>query len=123
LKSILNRFPRSVVLGVALRIAVGVVVLAFLWAFTLPDKPVFQVCGFHWLTGRPCPLCGMTRAFFALAKGQWVRAVHFNALSPLAFVMLAQLFWTHGPTRDRLWTFGLAAFAVYGICRVFVPTL
>ena len=65
-----------------------------LWYFSVPGDPGVRLCGFHWLTGRPCPLCGLTRALFALAKGHWTEAVHFNALSPLAFAMLFALFWS-----------------------------
>jgi hypothetical protein len=38
-------------------------------------------------------------------------------LSPLAFAMLFALPW-NGRVRGHLWTAGLAAFAVYGVCRV-----
>jgi hypothetical protein len=92
--------------------------LAALWCFSVPAEPAMQLCGFHWLTGRPCPLCGMTRALFALAKGQWAEAVHFNALAPLGFAMVFALFWP-GRWRERLWTGGAAALAVYGVWRVF----
>ena len=101
------------------RVALGAVLLACLGYFTPPAEPVFRLCGFHWLTGRPCPLCGLARAVFALAKGHWSQAVGFNALSPVGFLMLAALFW-NGPLRARLWSGGIAAFAVYGVCRVFV---
>lgn len=94
--------------------------LAGLWFFTVPANPLFRLCGFLWLTGRPCPFCGLTRAMFALAKGQWAGALRFNALSPLAFAMLLSLVWS-GPVRNRLWTAGLAAFAAYGLARVFFP--
>ncbi len=61
---------------------------------------------------------------FAFAKGHIAQAVHFNALSPLAAVMLLSLFWK-GPfpdrLRNRLWTGGLAAFAVYGVYRIVSP--
>ena len=110
------RSPRSILL----RVAAGVLLLASLWFFE-PPKPAFQLCGFHWLTGRPCPLCGLTRALFALAKGHWTEALGFNALSPLAFAMLAGLFWNDGPMRRRVWTCGIAAFAIYGVCRIFLP--
>ena len=90
---------------------------AVLWRFQLPARPAFRLCGFYWLTGRPCPFCGLTRALFELAKGHWGAALGFNALSPLAFAMLFSLFW-NGPVRARLWTAGLAAFAVYGVWRV-----
>ena len=94
--------------------------LAALWFLTVPDSPPFHLCGFLWLTGRPCPFCGLTRAMFALAKGQWAGALRFNGLSPLAFAMLFSLFWS-GPVRSRLWTAGLGAFAVYGLARVLFP--
>jgi hypothetical protein len=110
------RSPRSMLL----RAAVGVSLLASLWYFETPN-PAFRLCGFHWLTGHPCPLCGLTRAMFALAKGHWSEALGFNALSPLAFPMLAGLFWNDGPMRRRIWTCGIAAFAIYGVCRIFLP--
>ena len=91
------RSPR----GMLLRVAAGVSLLASLWYFE-PPKPAFQLCGFHWLTGRPCPLCGLTRAMFALAKGHWTVALGFNALSPLAFAMVAGLFWNDGPRKTPL---------------------
>jgi hypothetical protein len=96
--------------------------LVALGLFTVPDRPVFQLCGFHWLTGRPCPFCGLTRAMFALAKGQWAGALRFNGLSPLALAMLFSLFWS-GPIRNRLWSAGLGAFAIYGLARVFFPAI
>jgi hypothetical protein len=96
------------------------VLFACLWLFAVPAQPAFRLCGFHWLTGRPCPLCGMTRAVFALAKGHWTEAIRFNTLSPLGFAMLFALFW-NGQVRDRLWRFGVLAFVLYGVVRVFLP--
>jgi hypothetical protein len=91
--------------------------LAVLWAFTPPAEPRYRLCGFYWLTGRSCPLCGLTRACFALAKGHVREALGFNALSPLGFAMLFSLFWD-APWRGRLWTAGIGAFAVYGVMRL-----
>ncbi len=109
-----------------LRAAAVVLLFAGLWYFSVPPEPAVRLCGFHWLTGRPCPLCGMTRALFALAKGRFAEALHFNALSPLGFAMVFSLFW-NGRLRGRLhgwlWTGGAAAFAVYGVCRIFVPAV
>jgi hypothetical protein len=102
----------------ALRAAAAVALLLVLWSCTPPAEPQFRLCGFHWLTGRDCPLCGMTRAVFALAKGHWREALGFNALSPLGFAMLFSVFWDHS-LRGRLWRVGIAAFAVYGVLRVF----
>jgi hypothetical protein len=58
---------------------------------------------------------------FALAKGRWSEALGFNALSPLAFAMLAGLLWNDVPMRGRVWTWGIAAFAIYGVWRIFIP--
>jgi hypothetical protein len=114
--SVTSAVRRETVLKIA---ASACLLAAMAWA-TVPAKPAFQLCGFHWLTGLPCPLCGLTRALLALAKGQWAAALHFNALSPLAFAMLFSLFWS-GPLRSRLWTAGAAAFAVYGVVRIWLP--
>ncbi|MGO9259070.1 MAG: DUF2752 domain-containing protein [Bryobacteraceae bacterium] len=103
--------------GFGWRLAASAAVLAVLWSFTPPSEPRIRLCGFYWLTGRPCPLCGLTRAVFALAKGQWAEAFHFHALSPLGLTMLLSLFW-ETPLRARLWTTGLAAFACYGVVRL-----
>ena len=81
-----------------------------------PAEPRWRLCPFHWLTGLDCPFCGLTRSLFALAKGRWQEALGLNALTPLAAIMLVALL-----QRDkwsvRLWTAGLAAFAVYGVVR------
>src|SRR5579864_751423 len=90
-----------------------------LWTFTPPADPHFRLCGFYWLTGHPCPLCGMTRAMFAMAKGHFAEAVGFNALAPLGFAILFALFWS-SKIPGRIWSASAAIFAVYGICRFFV---
>jgi hypothetical protein len=112
-----GKWPRIVLL----RAVAGASLLAPLWYFEPPAKPAFQLCGFHWLTGRLCPLCGLTRAMFNLAKGHWSHALGFNALSPLAFAMLAVLFWRDEPIRGRIWTCRIAAFIVYRTCRILLP--
>jgi hypothetical protein len=106
----------------ALKLACCGSVLIALRFFTVPAHPVFQLCGFHWLTARPCPFCGLTRAMFALAKGHWADALGFNGLSPIGFAMLFSLFWS-GPVRNRLWTAGLGSFAIYGMVRLFFPAV
>jgi hypothetical protein len=58
----------------------------------------------------------VTHGLFAIAKGHVVEGVNFNALSPLAFVMVFSLF-CGGPFRARLWAVGAGAFAVYGLVR------
>jgi hypothetical protein len=103
--------------GLVYRLAATAAVLAILWSFTPAAEPRIRLCGFYWLTGRPCPLCGLTRGVFALAKGHWAEALHFHPLSPLGLAMLLSLFW-EAPLRPRLWNVGIAAFACYGIVRL-----
>jgi hypothetical protein len=102
---------------IAIRFALAAALFGTLLVFTPPAEPHVRLCGFYWLTGHPCALCGLTRAIFALAKGHVVEAVRFNALAPLGFAMIFSLFWD-GKTTGRLWSVGAAAFAVYGVCRI-----
>ena len=101
----------------ALRLGLALALAGFLWAVTPPETPRFRLCGFHWLTGLPCPLCGLTRALFALAKGHWMEALRFHPLSPLAAAMIASLF-CKATLSARMWTAGVAAFAVFGVVRL-----
>ena len=102
-----------------IRWALAATLFGVLWTFTPPAEPHIRLCGFYCLTGYPCPLCGLTRAMFALAKGHFAEAMHFNALAPLGFAMVFALFW-NGKIGGRLWSAGVAAFALYGVCRVFM---
>jgi hypothetical protein len=45
-----------------------------------------------------------------------LQSLHWNALTPLAAAMLAALAF-RARWVGRLWTGGLAAFLVYGVCR------
>jgi len=98
--------------GAAAGILAGVALLVSGLRFLQVD-----VCLFHSLTGKPCPLCGLTRGILALAHGKVLAAEHFNALTPLAAAMLLSLPWD-GVWRSRLWRYGLAMFAVYGAIRL-----
>lgn len=60
-------------------------VVAALWRPA--DEPQLILCPFRALTNYPCPGCGMTRAFCALAHLEFWRAIKFNALSPLLFLV------------------------------------
>jgi hypothetical protein len=85
-----------------------------LWRVTPPE---FPLCGFRWLSGLPCPLCGLTHALFALAKGHWAEALRWHALSPLAVAMLVGLLW-NSPRVARLWMPCAGVFGVYGVWRM-----
>lgn len=88
------------------------------------------LCLFRRTVGLPCPGCGMTRAFAALARGEWWDALQ---LHPFAYLLAAQLaalwlvagWWIlrrgetpwRGPaaaaTRSRLTAFVLVQVAAY----------
>lgn len=89
-------------------------VFAILWAYTPGDSP--SLCGFHWLTGRPCPLCGLTRAMFQLAKGHWQKAIEYHALSPLVPVILVAM-WRRVAIP---WAHVVVLFLGYGVGRAFI---
>jgi hypothetical protein len=59
-------------------------IIAALWQPA--DEPTLILCPFRALTGLPCPGCGMTRAFCAIAHGHLFKAIGFNAISPIAFL-------------------------------------
>ncbi len=75
--------------------------------FELPiDKiverlPIF--CPFKALTGIPCPGCGMTRAFLALAEADLITAFHSNPFSiPLFAFVVFSAFDTRLPIARRI---------------------
>ena len=109
---------RIVMIRALIRVTLAATLFGALWTFTPPAEPRFHLCGFYWLTGHPCALCGMTRAMFALAKGHLAEAERFNALAPLGFAMVFSLF-LNGRITGRIWPVGIGAFAVYGILRLF----
>jgi hypothetical protein len=45
-------------------------------------------CPLRYLTGIPCPTCGMTRSFVALAQGDLAGAVDYHLFGPILFVGL-----------------------------------
>lgn len=70
---------RVVLLGLT-----AVFVVAALW--DPADELRVTLCPFRALTHHPCPGCGMTRAFCALAHGEFWRAMKLNPFSPLLFL-------------------------------------
>lgn len=86
------RTPLIALLGIACAFALARILLHG-W-IALP------VCGWHWLTGTPCPLCGGVRCLDALSHGEILRALTLN---PLVFFGSASgLAWALHP-RLRHW--------------------
>lgn len=46
-------------------------------------------CPIRYLTGIPCPTCGMTRSFTAIAQGDLVQALNYHLFGPVLFAMFA----------------------------------
>ena len=46
----------------------------------------FLGCPIRHLTGIPCPTCGMTRSFMAIAHGDLPQAVAYHLFSPVVFL-------------------------------------
>lgn len=44
-------------------------------------------CGFGWLTGLPCPMCGMTTAFALMARGEMLAALAAHVLGPALYLL------------------------------------
>lgn len=61
--------------------------------FRPPRGDYFSICAFKNFTGLPCPGCGLTHSFCALAKGDIVDAFSWNLMGPVLFVFLI-LLWT-----------------------------
>ena len=111
---------------IKLRLLLTAGALAWLASGHLPD---ISVCGFLWLTGLECPLCGMTRAIAALLHGEWSQAIRLHALSPAALLILCGMAVSDclrlagRGVRLPAWVIsclpetGLAVLAIYGIAR------
>jgi Protein of unknown function (DUF2752) len=73
----------------ALLAITGLSVLFLLSAILKPSTgEYFTICGFKNFTGLPCPGCGLTHSFCALAKGDFSDAFSFNLLGPALFLIL-----------------------------------
>jgi Protein of unknown function (DUF2752) len=57
-----------------------------LFAATAPLSRLPSLCPFRRVTGKRCPLCGLTRATNALARGDVGEALALSPLAPLLWV-------------------------------------
>lgn len=73
-------------------VGLGLIVMAGLgWVISRLPPRWIPPCGFHLMTGHPCPTCGFTRMGLDLLKGDLPTAFRMN---PFLFLMLAVLvFW------------------------------
>ena len=88
----INHQPFRVVLAHHLPPALiaGVVLLAA--ALLKLERFPYTVCTFLRLTGYPCPSCGLTRGFVAMAHGQWADVLHACPLAALLYAATALIF-------------------------------
>lgn len=77
--------PEPAVAAVGVGILGTAWVLPGMWARGVNPIPP---CIFHQVTGLPCPMCGGTRSFAAMAHGNLVGAVHVFPIGPLMFLAL-----------------------------------
>jgi hypothetical protein len=59
--------------------ALGVLLVSAV--FTPETLPKLPVCSFKLMTGRPCPGCGLTRAFCCISHARFGEAFYFNPFS------------------------------------------
>lgn len=72
-----------------------------LFAATVPLSRLPTLCPFRRLTGKRCPLCGLTRATHALSRGDVGEALALNPLAPLLWAAAAL---APARPRDSFWT-------------------
>lgn len=79
--SVAARRVRCGILGVAIAPIVG----SFLYnqGYRVP----LLGCPIRYLTGVPCPTCGMTRSFMAIARGDLGAAIQYHWFGPLLFTV------------------------------------
>ncbi len=75
---------------------VGVAGFAAFHFVHLPHGSETSICLFRRLTGIACPGCGLTRAFAAMAKGEWWLAITFHPLAPILALEFLALWITWG---------------------------
>ena len=69
-----------------------VAILAILLYFLIAKFILHTICPMVWLTGLPCPACGMTRAGVALLTGQFAKAWQIHPFIYVFVVVFALWF-------------------------------
>jgi hypothetical protein len=78
--------------GVHLPLALAAGLPVLLPFVTSPDRLPLRACTMLQLTGIPCPFCGFTRAFWAMAAGEWGRVLSNCPLAMPLYLGLAAIF-------------------------------
>ena len=61
---------------------------ALIVSFFLPTEGLgVTMCWFKWLSGLPCPGCGLTRSVTCISQGQFSKAVAFHPFGPLVYAL------------------------------------
>jgi hypothetical protein len=103
-------------------ICFGILAASFLYAPYAHDGPV--LCPLRLATGIPCPACGLTRSFCALASGRPAEAFAEHLLGPpaLACAALLGIAWTYeaaaGRRAERLRRFAFSRRAAWALAGV-----
>jgi hypothetical protein len=63
--------------------ACGALLLVEMRRHGAPPPGAISFCLFRRWTGIPCPLCGLSRAFLAMAQGDWRAMFRLHPLAPL----------------------------------------
>lgn len=72
---------------VVIALAAGVLIAAWLLrpdaaGFGTHEQLLVIPCAFRWITGLPCPMCGMTTSFTLMARCEPLAALGANVLGP-----------------------------------------
>jgi hypothetical protein len=76
---------RAVRAGQTLALALGLIAASR--ADALRPLPL-DLCAWKWLTGMPCPGCGLTRALCHAVQGEWAASLALHPAGPLVAVGL-----------------------------------
>jgi hypothetical protein len=78
--------------GVSLALS-SIFIASFIYspAARSPHEQYFTLCAFKILTGLPCPACGLTHSFCAMARADFSAAFGFNLLGPALFLVLVAM--------------------------------
>ena len=84
-----------------------------------------SICLLRWVTGMPCPTCGVTRAFRAVGQGAMAEALAFHPLGPVLYVVFVVVMVRSAgvAVRGRTWLDRTARVLVWSIPVLAMATL